>query len=77
MVVVMGFLFSKRLLGDRLAMLAIEASLVFLGEMTLLLSIRFWVSSRDDSIASKNIVIKQSISARYPQHLTPPPRSRS
>jgi len=51
-VVVIGFLFSKRLLGDRLAMLAMEFSLVFLGEIILLLSIRFWVYYLEDSMAS-------------------------
>lgn len=57
-VVVMGFLFSKRLVGDRLAMFAIEASFVFFGEIILLLSIRFWVYSLEDSMTTKNIVIK-------------------
>ena len=40
-VVVIWFLLSKRLVGERLAMLAMEDSLAFLGEMILLLSIRF------------------------------------
>ena len=66
-VVVIGFVFSNRLLlGERLAMLAMEVSFVCLGESILLPSIRFWVSSREDNMASKNIVIKQSISDQLP-----------
>ena len=48
--VVMGVLFSKRLVGDLLAICAIDPNLAFLGEMTLLLSILFWVYSFDDII---------------------------
>ena len=60
--VVMAVLFSNRLVGDRLAILAIDVSLVFLGEMALLLSILFWVYYLEEIIVINNILWSQSIS---------------
>ena len=48
--VVMGVLFSKRLVGERLAIWAMDPNLTFLGEMALLLSILFWVYSFEESM---------------------------
>ena len=53
--VVMAVLFSKRLMGDRLAILVMDVSLVFLGEMALLLSILFWVYYLEEIIVFKII----------------------
>lgn len=50
MLPVIAPLFSKRWVGDRLAMLAMDPNLMFFGEMFLLLSILFWVSSLEDII---------------------------
>lgn len=48
--VVMGVLFSKRLVGERLAMWAMDPNLTFLGDMALLLNILFWVYSFEESM---------------------------
>lgn len=55
--VVMGDRFSMRVLGERLAMRAMEASFVFLGEIALLLSIRFWVYYFEEIIDNPSILL--------------------